>query len=176
MRTLDRIRSSIVAAVAVLISLPVAWPLSNSNYYSRYSITETEVRQLWSTYGHITDAIVTSSHREHPGIVVFFDNDFAPHPNLAIGYYEMTGRFPRVARVDDLADKSWLGQLSEAEFALTFVPNSNQKSGVATWLYPAYPISRDPASAEEAVHASGQFEAIDVFPVPGGEIHLYGGK
>ena len=122
MRTLDRIGCWAIAAVALLISLPVAWPLSNSNYYSRYSITETELRQLSSTYGRIVDVMVASSHQEHPGVVVFFDNDFAPHPNLAIGYYQMTGRFPKMTRVDDLAVKSWLGQLSEADFALTFVP------------------------------------------------------
>lgn len=176
MRKLDGIRCWIVAAVALLISLPVAWPLSNSDYYSRYSITGTELRELSSTYGRIVDVMVTSSRQEHPGVVVFFDNDFAPHPNLAIGYYQMTGRFPRVARVDDLSEKSWLGQLSEADFALTFVPDSNQKSGVASWLYPRYPISQDPARAEDVVHASGHFDSIAVFPVPGGEIHLYGAR
>jgi hypothetical protein len=117
--------------------------------------------------------MVTSSQQEHPGVIVFFDNDFAAHPNLAIGYYQKTGRLPRVARVDDLSDKAWLGQLSEAEFALTFVPDSNQRSGVATWLYPRYPISQDPGRAEEAVHASARFGSIGVFAVPGGEIHLY---
>jgi hypothetical protein len=176
MRTLGGIRRWIVAAVAVLISLPVASPLSNSNYYSRYSITVTQLRQLSATYGRIVDVMVTSSHQEHPGVVIFFDNDFAPHPNLAIGYYQITGRFPRVARVDDLSETPWLGLLSEAEFALTFVPDSDQKSGVASWLYPRYPISQDPARAEDVVHASGHFDAIAVFPVPGGEIHLYGAR
>jgi hypothetical protein len=176
MRTLDGIRRWLVVAVALLISLPVAWPLSNSNYYSRYTITDTELRQLSSTYGRIVDTMVANSSQEHPSVVVFFDNDFAPHPNLAIGYYQVTGRFPRVGRVDDLADKSWLGELSAADFALTFVPDSNQKSGVASWLYPAYPISADPARAEEVVHASGRFHPVADFPVPGGAIHLYGGK
>jgi hypothetical protein len=176
MRTLGGIRRWVIAIVVLLISLPVAWPLSNSNYYSRYSITATELRQLSSTYGRIVETMVASSHQEHPGVVVFFDNDFAPHPNLAIGYYRMTGRFPKVARVDDVADKSALGELSDAEFALTFVPDSTQKSGVASWLYPAYPISEDPARAEAVVHASGRFNSIDVFTVPGGAIHLYGGR
>ena len=176
MRALDGVRCWIVAAVALLISLPVAWPLSNSSYYSRYSITDTELRQLSSVYGRIVDVMVTSSQQEHPGVVVFFDNDFAPHPNLAIGYYQMTGRFPRMARVDDLSATSWVGEMSEAAFALTFVPDSNQKPGVASWLYPPYPISQDPARAEDVVHASGRFDSIAVFPVPGGKIHLYGGR
>jgi hypothetical protein len=176
MRALDGIRGWIVAAAALLISLPVAWPLSNSVYYSRYSITGTELRQLSSTYGRIVDVMVANSHQEHPGVVVFFDNDFAPHPNLAIGYYQMTGRFPRMARVDDLSATSWVGEMSEADFALTFVPDSSQKSGVASWLYPPYPISQDPARAEGVVHASGRFDAIAVFRVPGGEIHLYGAR
>jgi hypothetical protein len=176
MRTLDGIRCWAVAAVVVLIALPVAWPLSHTNYYSRYSISEAELRQLSSTYGRIVDVIVTRSRQERPDVVVFFDNDFAPHPNLAIGYYQMTGRFPQVVRVDDLSDKSWLGQLSGADFALTFIPGENQKSGVATWLYPAYPISQDPGPADAVVRASGHFDSIDVFPVPGGEIHMYGGR
>jgi len=176
MRTLSGIRTWLVAVVALLIGLPVAWPLSNSDYYSRYSISDTELRQLSSTYNRIVDVMVAGSRQGHPGVVVFFDNDFAPHPNLAIGYYQMTGRFPRVARVDDLAATSWVAEMSEADFALTFVPASGQKSGVASWLYPAYPISQDPAGAEQVVHASGRFDAIAVFPVPGGEIHLYGGR
>lgn len=176
MRTLKGIRRRAVAAVALLISLPVAWPLSNSNYYARYSITGTELRELSSTYGRIVEAMVTRSRQEHPSVVVFFDNDFAPHPDLAIGYFQVTGRFPKVARVDDLSDKSWVGQMSDADFTLTFVPNSGQKSGVALWLYPPYPISQDPARAEEVVQASGRFDSIAVFAVPGGEIHLYGAR
>jgi hypothetical protein len=176
MRTLSGIRTWLVAVVALLIGLPVAWPLSNSDYYSRYSISDTELRQLSSTYNRIVDVMIAGSRQRHPGVVVFFDNDFAPHPNLAIDYYQMTGRFPRVARVDDLAATSWVAEMSEADFALTFVPASGQKSGVASWLYPAYPISQDPAGAEQVVHASGRFDAIAVFPVPGGEIHLYGGR
>jgi hypothetical protein len=174
LRTLGGMRCWAIAAVALLISLPVAWPLSNSNYYSRYTISGTELRQLSSTYGRIVDVMVTRSAQGQPGVVVFFDNDFAPHPDLAIGYYQTTGRFPRVARVDDLSDKAWVGQMSDAEFALTFVPSPGQKSGVATWLYPAFPISQDPGRAEYVVRASGRFDSIGVFPVPGGEIHLYG--
>jgi hypothetical protein len=176
MRTLNGVRCWAVAAVALLISLPVAWPLSNSNYYERYSITGTELRELSSTYGRIVDVMIARSRQEHPSVVVFFDNDFAPHPDLAIGYYQVTGRFPKVARVDDLSDKSWVGQISESDFALTFVPSSGQKSGVALWLYPPYPISLDPARADELVRASGRFDSIDVFPVPGGAIHLYGAR
>jgi hypothetical protein len=176
MRTLNGLRCWAVAAVALLISLPVAWPLSNSNYYTRYSISDTELRELSATYGRIVDSMITHSQHEHPGVVVFFDNDFAPHPNLAIGYYELTGRFPMVSRVDDLSDKSWVGQMSDADFAMTFVPGSGQKSGVASWLYPPYPISQEPARAEDVVRASGRFDSIAVFPVPGGEIHLYGGR
>jgi hypothetical protein len=176
MRTLNGIRCWAVAAVALLISLPVAWPLSNSNYYSRYSITGGELRELSSTYGRIVDVLIARSQQEHPSVIVFFDNDFAPHPDLAIGYFQVTGRFPKVARVDDLSDKSWVGQMSAADFALTFVPGSGQKSGVALWLYPPYPISLDPARADELVRASGRFDSIDAFPVPGGAIHLYGAR
>ena len=175
-RTQNGIRAWIIVVVALLIGLPATWPLTNSNYYSRYRITGTELRQLSATYGRIVDAMITGSREEKPGVVVFFDNDFAPHPNLAIGYYRLTGRFPRVGRVDDLSEKSWLVQLTEADFALTFVPDSGQKSGVASWLYPPYPISEDPARAEDVVHAYGNFHSLTVFPVPGGEIHLYGGQ
>ena len=173
MRTLDGVRRWAVAAAALLISLPATWPLSDSNYYSRYSVTRTDLLQLSSTYGRMVDTMIASAQQERPGVVVFFDNDFAPHPNLAIGFYQKTGRLPRVARVDDLSEKSWLEELTEAEFALTFVPDTNPKSGVATWLYPRYPISQDPARAEEVVRASGRFDSIGVFAVPGGEIHLY---
>jgi hypothetical protein len=174
MRALTGIRCWAVAAIALLISLPVAWPLKNSNYYSQFPVSGTELRELSAAYGRIVDAMVMRSHQEHPGVVVFFDNVFAPHPNLAIGYYQVTGRFPRVVRVDDLSDKSWIGAMSEADFALTVVPTSTQKSGVASWLYPGYPISQDPGRADEVVRGSAHFDAIAVFPVPGGEIHLYG--
>jgi hypothetical protein len=176
MRTFNGVRRWIVAAVVLLITLPVVWPLSNSSYYSRYSITGAELRELSSTYGRIVDRIVTDSRQEHPGIIVFFDNDFAPHPDLAIGYYQLTGQFPKMTRVDDLSDKSWLPLLSESEFALTFVPDPNQNSGVASWLYPAYPISAEPARAEDVVKDSGRFGYIAPFRVPGGEIHLYGAR
>lgn len=161
-----------VGAVALLVALPAPLPLKTSAYYSQFPVTSAELRQYAGTYEQIVDAMIVHSRRPSPHIVVFYDLLFAPHPNLAIGYFHRTGQLPVVQRVDKLSDVSAAALRADADYALTIVPSrgATQVRG----LFPLYPISQDPGSAENVVHAAG-FLALGTFAVPGGEIHLYSG-
>ncbi|HEY4215088.1 MAG TPA: glycosyltransferase family 39 protein [Steroidobacteraceae bacterium] len=163
----------IVAVVVLACALPAPLPFKSSNYYSQFPVREPKLRQLADTYGRIVDAMVAQSHREVPHVVVFYDHVFAPHPNLAIEYFHRTGRLPAVDRVDDLAGPNVSNQLSSADFVLTIVPAANSASRLIADLYPTYPISQDPGRAESVLAATGRFESVGMFGVPGAEIHLY---
>jgi hypothetical protein len=163
-----------VGGVTLLIAALAPIPLKTSNYYSTFSTSSTELRTIASTYAQIVDAMVAHSHGEAPDVLVFYDDVFAPHPNIAIEYFQKTGLLPRIDRVDDLSTWSQAGELSNADFALTIVPESGSISRSIPDLFPRYPISSDPGRADELVRAAGFFDALGEFHVPGGEVHLYG--
>jgi hypothetical protein len=116
---------------------------------------------------------MTIERQTHRISLFFFDHMFAPHPNIAIKYFQKTGQLPKVDRVDDLADPNVESLLSSADFVLAMAPNSKPTAQPIPHLYPLYPISHDPGRADDVVQALGKFSSIGTFPVRGGEIHLY---
>ena len=175
-RSLPRWGSLLVLVLTVLVALPTALPFQSTAYHSKFPIGDEDLHQLANTYARIVDVISQYPHREQPDVVVCYDDVFAPHPNLAIKYFQETGRWLNVDRVDDIDDGAVRGRLLKADFILTAVPSANQPTQTMPNLYPAYPISHDPARAEVVVHSLDRFSLISTFPVQGGEIHLYGGE
>jgi hypothetical protein len=171
-RALGRRAGPLLLVLTILIALPAGLPLKNSNYYTQFPVDNAELRALAGTYAQIVDSMRAHARQPTPRVVVFYDHVFAPHPNLAIKYFQQTGRLPAIDRVDDLTGERWQRQLQQADFALTLVPGTRE-TGPVTDLYPAYPISRDPGRADELVRQAGTFEAIGVFAVRGAEIRLY---
>ena len=161
-----------VGAAATLIALPAVLPFKYTGF-PQFPVSPTERRHLEDVYMHIVDTMVSQARREAPHIVVFYDHVYAPHPNIAIQYFRRTGQFVPVDRVDDLLDTDQIKSLSDADFVLTLVPRPDRPGESVLPLYPAYPISRDPGSAENVVSATGRSELIGTFSIPGGEIHLY---
>ncbi len=163
-----------IPAVVLICVLPASLPFKDSNYYSQFPVTPPQLRQIAVTYGRIVGEMAAQSRAGAPHVVIFYDHVFAPHPNIAIDYFRKTGRMPAIDRVDDLADPMVPNQLSSADFVLTIVPAPDSAGPVITDLYPSYPISRDPARAEAVVAATGRFESLGTFGMPGGAvIHLY---
>jgi hypothetical protein len=160
-----------VGAVMLLVALPAGLPFKNSNYYSMFTVSNDELRELAVTNARIVDSVVTHARRDIPHIVICYDHVFAPYPNLAIEYFRRTGWLPAIDRLDDAADPQGPARIAKADFVLTLVPTPPARS--LPDLYPAYPISRNPGQAEDLVHAAGQFEPVGSFAVRGGEIHLY---
>jgi hypothetical protein len=171
-RSLPRWGSLCILAITLLIALPTALPFTNSSYYSDFSASNDEIRQLANTYDRVVDTMLEKVHPSPPHIIVLYDHLFAPHPNLAIKYFQKTGYLPTVDRVDELSDIV-RSQLMEADFVLSIVPSPDQSGRLIPDLYPAYPISHDPARAEDVIHDLGRFDLIGAFGIRGGEIHLY---
>lgn len=173
-RSLPRWGSLAILAVTVLVALPETLPFQRTAYYSNFPIGDDELRQLADTYARIVDTMAEHARLETPDIVVCYDHVFAPHPNLAIEYFRKTGHFPILHRVDDLSNVGVTSEIANADFVLTIVPSSKQSAQIMPGLYPAYPVSRDPARADVVVHTLSRFDLIGTFAVHGGEIHLYG--
>jgi hypothetical protein len=184
-RSFPRSGGWVVLAVTALIASSTTLPFSNSAYFdpavisntapARASIVigEDELHQIANTYENVVQDIYDHRRPNAPNIIVFFDYMFAPHPNIAIKYFQKTGHLPKVDRVDDLADPNVQCLLSSADFVLTMAPNSKATAQPIPYLYPVYPISHDPGRADDVVRALGKFSSIGIFGVRGGEIHLY---
>jgi hypothetical protein len=171
-RSLSRWGSLCILAITLLITLPTVLPFTNSSYFSDFSASNDEIRQLAHTYDRVVDTMSEKFRAGPPHIIVLYDHLFAPHPNLAIKYFQKVGRLPTVDRVDELSDIA-RSQLMDADFVLSIVPSPEQSGQLIPGLYPAYPISRDPARAEDLIHGLGRFDLIGAFGIRGGEIHLY---
>jgi hypothetical protein len=172
-RSFPRWGSVAILAVTVLVALPMKLPFQSTAYYALFPVTGDELSQLSDTYGRIVDVMSEHAHTKTPKVVVFYDDVFAPHPNLAIEYFRKTGHLPAVDLVQNLSDTGVTSQLSNADFVLTIVPSASQPTQMIPNLYPAYPISHDPARADGVVRAFGRFDLVGAFAVRGGEIHLY---
>jgi hypothetical protein len=104
---------------------------------------------------------------------VFYEQKFAPHPDLSILLFWKTGRILQVDRVDDLASRHIQRTIAKAEFALTVVPRDLALGQLIPGAVPNYPLARDPASAETFLAKQGGFQRIGDYPIRGGEIHLF---
>ena len=172
-RSLPGRGSLAILATTVLIALPSALPFQNGPYASSYSFRGDELRQLAYTYARIVDIMSVYARRETPAIVVLYEHNLAPYPNLAIRYFQKTGHLANVTRVDDFSDIGVRSLLLNADFALTIVPNPKKSTQLIPGLGRRFPTSHAPERAEELIHTLGRFDLVDTFAVRGGEIHLY---
>jgi hypothetical protein len=169
-RSLPRSDSLMILATTLLIALPTESP-----FHKHYSASHgDELRHLADTYARIVDILSEHARRETPSVVVFYEHNFAPHPNLAIKYFQKTGHLAYVTRVDDISNIGGVRSLLlNGDFALSIVPAPTESTQLIPGLGRRFPVSHDPARAEDVIHALGRFELIRTFAVRGGEIHLY---
>jgi hypothetical protein len=105
-----------------------------------------------------------------PKVVYAFDDLLAPITNLAIDYFRHTGRFADVGRVDDLSQKAQ-DELASSDFVISLVPAEAGRKIPS--LYPRWPLSADPGSADAWIRGSGHFKLVKSYTTSEGEIRLY---
>jgi len=94
-----------------------------------------------------------------------------PYPNLSIRYFQRTGHFLSVDRIDDFADHDAETLLAGANFMVTITPTGEART--VPNLFRNKPTSADPALGDARVRESGRYGLIARYQVQGGEIRLY---
>ena len=63
-----------------------------------------------------------TSASAQPEVVFTFDHSLMPYPNLSIWYFQRTGRFLSIHRIDDFSDPDAASLLADADFMVTITP------------------------------------------------------
>jgi hypothetical protein len=165
---------ALVAPIVVLaVALPTAVPLSPLRDQTDTPIGRAELEHYQTINDDMVGAI---AHREtdksaRPEVVFTFDHSLLPYPNLSIRYFQRTGRFLAVDRIDDITDHSAASLLMEADFMITITPTGGARTVPNLW--DKIPMSADPALGDARVRESGRYGLIASYQVQGGEIRLY---
>jgi hypothetical protein len=173
MRTLDINLPRYGAWIGLAVILALA-PFSRLPFTSRNEVNGVAVQRddLKKLHRIQTDLAfdVAQTPLVRPKIVYAFDNVLAPVTNLAIDYFWHTGRFADVGRVDDLSQKAQ-DELASSDFVISLVPAEAGKKIYS--LYPRWPLSADPSSADVWIRGSGHFKLVKSYTTGEGEIRLY---
>jgi hypothetical protein len=163
---------ALVAPIIVLaLSLPGTLPLSPPRDLSGTPIGRAELERFQSIYDDMVGMIVRREASASPKVVFTFELFVAPYPNLSIRYFQRTGRFLLVERIDDLADHDAAFMLANADFMVTITPTGEART--IPNLPESFPTSADPALGDARVRESGRYGLIASYQVQGGEIRLY---
>ena len=163
---------ALVSPIVVLaLAFPTALPLSPQRDLEGALVSRVDLRHYQSINDDMVENIALQSTRAQPKIVVMFDFFLMPVPNLTIRYFQRTGDFLWVDRIDDLSHQNVTSLVASADFALTITPTGEGRTVPNLWSQ--MPISSDPASGDARVRESGRFELISSYLVRGGKIWLY---
>ena len=163
---------ALISPIIVLaLAFPTALPLSPQRDLTGALVSRADLQHYQSINDDIAENIARQSTRAQPKIVVMFDFFLMPVPNLTIRYFQRTGDFLWVDRIDDLANQNVTSLVANADFALTMTPTGQARTVPNLWS--RMPISRDPASGDARVRESGRFELVSSYLVRGGKIWLY---
>jgi hypothetical protein len=173
MRTLDinlpRYGAWIGLAVVLALAPLSRLPFTSRNELNGIAVQHDELKRL-----HRIQSDLASDVAQTPlvrlRVVYAFDDILAPMTNLAIAYFRHTGRFADVGRIDDLTPKT-KDVLASADFVISVVPASAGRTIPS--LFPNWPLSADPGSADVWIRDSGQFKFVKAYPTNEGEIRLY---
>jgi hypothetical protein len=173
MRTLDINLPRHGAWIGLAVVLALA-PLSRLPFTSRNELNGTavqhdEVKRLHRIQTDLASD-VAQTPLMRPKVIYAFDDILAPMTNLAIAYFRHTGRFADVSRVDDLNAKA-KDVMASADFVISVVPAAADRKIPS--LFPNWPLSADPGSADVWIRDSGHFKFVKAYPTNEGEIRLY---
>ena len=164
---------AVVAAIVVLaLALPNALPLSPPRDLAGVPISRIEREHYQSIYDDMVGKIVNREGPERPKVVFTFEMFVAPSANLSIRFFQRTGRFLAVSRIDDLADVKSAASLADADFFITITPTGDART--VPNVGGNFPMSADPAMGDRRVRESGRYGLIAGYPISGGwSIRLY---
>jgi hypothetical protein len=173
MRTLDinlpRYGAWIGLAVVLALAPLSRLPFTSRNELNGIAVQHDELKRLHRIQSDLASD-VAQTPLVRPRVVYAFDDILAPMTNLAIAYFRHTGRFADVGRIDDLTPKT-KDVLASADFVISVVPASAGRTIPS--LFPNWPLSADPGSADVWIRDSGQFKFVKAYPTSEGEIRLY---
>ena len=119
----------------------------------------------------IAGTIARRATSAQPKVVFTFDLILMPYPNLSIRYFQRTGHFLSIDRIDDLAIHDAASLLADADFMVTITPTGGART--VPNLSANIPMSADPALGDARVRETGRYGLIASYQVQGGEIRLY---
>jgi hypothetical protein len=163
---------ALVAPIVVLaLALPSTVPLSPLRDMIGTPLGRVELEHYRSINDDMVAAIVSRATSAQPEVVFTFDHSLMPYPNLSIRYFQRTGHFLSVYRIDDFSDPDDASLLANADFMVTITPTGDAHT---VPNLPAYiPTSADPALGDARVRDSRRYGLITSYQVQGGEIRLY---
>ena len=133
--------------------------------------TTAELQRLKGIYVDIARDIALHTPTPAPKVRLFYENGFAPFPDLSLLYFHDTGQLIDVDRIDDIAHPEAIkSDLASADFLLTMVSGAGARM---RGLPARFPTSADPGGADRFVAAQPGFLPMRRYPLPDGEIRLY---
>ena len=108
-----------------------------------------ELEHYRSINDDMVGTIASRATSAQPEVVFTFDHILMPYPNLSIRYFQRTGHFLSVHRIDDFSDPDDASLLANADFMVTITPTGDAHT---VPNLPAYiPTSADPALGDARV-------------------------
>jgi hypothetical protein len=173
MRTLDinlpRYGAWIGLAVILALVPFTHLPFTSRNEVNGVAVQRDDLKKLHRIQIDLASD-VAQAPLVRPRVVYAFDDVLAPMTNLAIAYFWHTGRFADVGRVDDLSPKAQK-ELASSDFVISLVPAEAGRKIPS--LYPRWPLSADPGSADLWIRDTGHFKLVKSYATSEGEIRLY---
>ena len=140
---------ALVAPIVVLaLALPSVVPLIRLRDMSGTPLGRVELEHYQSINDDIVGTIARRATSAQPEVVFTFDHSLMPYPNLSIRYFQRTGHFLSVDRIDDFADYDDASLLADADFMVTITPTGDARTVPNLSAY--IPTSADPAWAMRA--------------------------
>ena len=163
---------ALVAPIVVLaLALPSVVPLHPPRDLRGTPLGRVELQYYQSINDGIAGTIARRATSAQPKVVFTFDLILMPYPNLSIRYFQLTGHFLSIDRIDDLADHGAASLLADADFMVTITPTGGART--VPNLSANIPMSADPALGDARVRETGRYGLIASYQVQGGEIRLY---
>ena len=163
---------ALAAPIVVLtLALPSTLPLVPPRDLWGMPVGRLSLEHYQSIYDDMVGTIAGRETSPRPVVVFTFDHSLMPYPNLSIRYFQRTGHFLSIDRIDDFADRDAASLLADADFVVTITPTGGAHTVQS--LTPNFPASADPALGDARVRDSGRYGLIASYHVQGGEIRLY---
>ncbi len=161
------------AALAVVVPLALFAPLEGPFLMPDVGrATPAELQRLEAVYRGVADDLVVRAGGGTLKLRQFYEDSFAPSPDLSLLYFQRTGELMDIERIDSIGDPAALEpDLSTSDFLLTVVPGAGLRRMHG---FPArFPTSADPARADALAAARADFQLVRRFARPEGELRLY---
>jgi hypothetical protein len=164
--------AALVPPVVVLaLALPSVLPLSPPRDQSGTPVSRSELEHYRSIYDDMVGMIARREASARPEVVFTFEHILLPYPNLGIRYFQRTGRFLSIHRIDEVSESDAASFLANADFMVTITPTGEVR---ALPNLPAnLPTSANPALGDARVRETGRYGLIASYQVEEGEIRLY---